>query len=618
MADHLFENQTITSEGLNLVAHATAADAIVYTKALSNATVPADPSNVSSYSGKVGTIASASSSGSAARITLAFENSDTMSSQAVKCVALMGRLQSESGDGIIVAYCSDGESSITLPSSLDAPCVTRFVVNLVMSACSGSTINVVESGVASQSDLSRFVSTHKVGSQLGEDQSVKGTKTFMSGIQSTALSISDTYGRSSQSQDQIKQKKIVMNPVDTMMSANILVSPEGFGTTFSYTENNDRIDFIEQEEGEMFPAQKRSICLTNSSEQREGKIYHGIQLRSAMDSAFSDTSYKTYSTVGCGTMHRLRSHPCDVGTIYHDYNGYFELSAKHSEHFSSDDSYDVCVKGSANSPFSSLDATVNNGDIYVKATSSYYSYGNVTIESTCTNYDGYVKLKAVIDNASNEFRESSIQLKPSEVITTTNVFQIFCNDTYSENRAASLTLQPGSFQLGLSEGVNDTKKSAWLNFNFQGGATNSERVMSVEPSGDEGISWQLGYPGSPRSEGCKFASIACKTMYCDDLQIDQTPWTLKLLHFITGSPTESQVRHDPEVGAICLCRVNNFNDSLHPGKLISGNYLTYVALNDTGNGITNTSVDSTHLEGTWVLLTYSQGSGSLVLVVRIS
>ena len=178
MADHLFENQTITSEGLNLIAHATAADAIVYTKALSNATVPADPSNVSSYSGKVGTIASASSSGNAARITLAFENSDTMSSQAVKCVALMGRLQSESGDGVIVAYCSSGESSITLPPSNDAPCVTRFVVNLVMSAGSDSTINVVESGVASLSDLSRFVSTHKVGSPEGEDQTIKGKKTF--------------------------------------------------------------------------------------------------------------------------------------------------------------------------------------------------------------------------------------------------------------------------------------------------------------------------------------------------------------------------------------------------------------------------------------------------------
>ena len=178
MADHLFENQTITSEGLNLIAHATAADAIFYTKALSNATVPADPSNVSSYSGKVGTIASASSSGNAARITLAFENSDTMSSQAVKCVALMGRLQSESGDGVIVAYCSSGESSITLPSSIDAPCVTRFVVNLVMSAGSDSTINVVESGVASLSDLSRFVSTHKVGSSEGEAQTIRGAKTF--------------------------------------------------------------------------------------------------------------------------------------------------------------------------------------------------------------------------------------------------------------------------------------------------------------------------------------------------------------------------------------------------------------------------------------------------------
>lgn len=179
MADHLFENQTITQEGLNLIAHATAADAIVYTKALSNATVPADPSNVSSYSGKVGTIVSASSSGNAARITLAFENSDTVSSQAVKCVALMGRLQSESGDGVIVAYCSSGESSITLPSSSDEPCVTRFVVNLVMSSGSGSTINVVESGGASLSDLSRFVSLHVAGDPTtGVNQTILGDKTW--------------------------------------------------------------------------------------------------------------------------------------------------------------------------------------------------------------------------------------------------------------------------------------------------------------------------------------------------------------------------------------------------------------------------------------------------------
>ena len=179
MADHLFENQTITQEGLNLIANATAANAIVYTKALSNATVPADPSNVSSYSGKVGTIDSASSSGNAARITLAFGNSDTMSSQAVKCVALMGRLQSESGDGVIVAYCSSGESSITLPSSNAEPCVTRFVVNLVMSAGSDSTINVVESGVASLSDLSRFVSLHVAGDPTtGVNQTILGDKTW--------------------------------------------------------------------------------------------------------------------------------------------------------------------------------------------------------------------------------------------------------------------------------------------------------------------------------------------------------------------------------------------------------------------------------------------------------
>lgn len=200
MADHLFENQTITSEGLNLIAHATAADAIVYTKALSNATVPADPSNVSSYSGKVGKIDSASSSGNAARITLAFENSDTSSSQAVKCVALMGRLQSASGDGVIVAYCSSGESSITLPSSLDAPCVTRFVVNLVMSAGSDSTINVAESGVASLSDLSRFVSLHVAGDPTrGEDQEIKGSKTFdgevtLKGAVHMSANIVPTYG----------------------------------------------------------------------------------------------------------------------------------------------------------------------------------------------------------------------------------------------------------------------------------------------------------------------------------------------------------------------------------------------------------------------------------------
>jgi len=611
MADHLFENQTITQEGLNLIAHATAADAIVYTKALSNATVPSDPSIVSSYSGKEGTIDSASSSGSAARITLSFGNSDTMSSQAVKCVALMGRLHSGQGDGVIVAYCSDGESSITLPSSLDAPCVTRFVVNLVMSACSGSTINVVESGVASQSDLSRFVSTHKAGSPEGEDQNISGTKTFLSGVRSTGVSVSDAYEDEGSNQMQGKRKQILLSSPESSDTLTVNVSNYNGTESFEYTNNLDRIDFIEQAESGC-PAQRRSIRLDNYSEDQSGRLYHSLGMESSMASSSDDTSFTTYSTVECGTIHSVYSDPCDY-SIYHNYHGYFDLYANHSGQ-SNDDSNAVQIRGEAFAYRSTLTASVTDGNIHIQTSSSSYNQGDITIEAFNADYDAPVTIKS-----SSNYENSSVEVIPSSITSRTNdVFQVLCNDPSSENRSSRFLLQPGFAQLSFSEGVNGTKKSAWIDVRFQGGETANERVMSVEPYGDEGISWQLGYPGSSRSAGCKFASIACKTMYCDDLQIEQTPLTSKLLQFITGSPTESQVRHDPEVGAICLCRVNNFNDFLHPGEFISGNYLTYVALKDTGNGITNTSVDNTPLEGTWVLLTYSQGSGSLVLVVRVS
>ena len=174
----VFSNQVVTVAGRSLIASATATNQIVFVKALSATTVPADPSVTTGYDGVQGTITSSSSTNNVARVVTSYNNAPTSTPQPVKAIALMGRLASQSdAEAVIFAYCTDSGSEIYFPGNNAPEQITRFAYNIAFEG--DAPLEVTEAGAASLSDLNRFVSLHVAGDPTrGEDQEIKGSKTF--------------------------------------------------------------------------------------------------------------------------------------------------------------------------------------------------------------------------------------------------------------------------------------------------------------------------------------------------------------------------------------------------------------------------------------------------------
>ena len=174
----VFSSQVITVAGRSLIASATATNQIVFVKALSATTVPADPSVTSGYDGVQGTITSSSATNNVARVVTSYNNAPTSTPQPVKAIALMGRLASQSdAEAVIFAYCTDSGSEIYFPGNNAPEQITRFAYNIAFEG--DAPLEVTEAGAASLSDLNRFVSLHRAGDPTrGEDQEIKGSKTF--------------------------------------------------------------------------------------------------------------------------------------------------------------------------------------------------------------------------------------------------------------------------------------------------------------------------------------------------------------------------------------------------------------------------------------------------------
>ena len=188
----VFSSQVITVAGRSLIASATATNQIVFVKALSAGTVPADPSQTSGYDGVQGTITSSSATNNVARVVTSYNNTNTSTPQPVKAIALMGKLASQSdADAVIFAYCTDSGSEIYFPGNNAPVQITRFAYNIAFEG--SAPLEVTEAGAASLSDLDRFVSLHRAGDPTtGEAQTIRGRKTFTNEItlQSTLSSSS--------------------------------------------------------------------------------------------------------------------------------------------------------------------------------------------------------------------------------------------------------------------------------------------------------------------------------------------------------------------------------------------------------------------------------------------
>ena len=174
----VFSSQVVTVAGRTLIASATATNQIVFVKALSATTVPADPSLTTGYDGVQGTVTSSSATNNVARVVSSYGNAPTSASQPVKAIALMGKLASQSdAEAVIFAYCTDSDSEIFFPGSNAPEQITRFAYNVAFEG--NAPLEVTEAGAASLSDLDRFVSLHRAGDPTtGEDQTIKGSKTF--------------------------------------------------------------------------------------------------------------------------------------------------------------------------------------------------------------------------------------------------------------------------------------------------------------------------------------------------------------------------------------------------------------------------------------------------------
>ena len=190
----VFSSQVVTVAGRTLIASATATNQIVFVKALSATTVPADPSQTSGYDGVQGTITSSSATNNVARVVTSYNNARTNAPQPVKAIALMGRLASQSdAEAVIFAYCTDSGSEIHFPAKNAPEQITRFAYNIAFEGNAQAPLEVTEAGAASLSDLDRFVSLHVAGDPTtGEVQTIRGRKTFTNEVtlQSTLSSSS--------------------------------------------------------------------------------------------------------------------------------------------------------------------------------------------------------------------------------------------------------------------------------------------------------------------------------------------------------------------------------------------------------------------------------------------
>ena len=188
----VFSNQVVTVAGRTLIASATATNQIVFVKALSAGSVPADPSQTTGYDGVQGSVTSSSATNNIARVVTSYNNANTSAPQPVKAIALMGKLASQSdAEAVIFAYCTDVDSEIFFPGNNAPDQITRFAYNIAFEGT--APLEVTEAGAASLSDLDRFVSCHKAGDPTtGEVQTIRGRKTFTNEItlQSTLSSSS--------------------------------------------------------------------------------------------------------------------------------------------------------------------------------------------------------------------------------------------------------------------------------------------------------------------------------------------------------------------------------------------------------------------------------------------
>lgn len=182
-----FSINVVTPAGAALIAQSTATNQIVFIGAKSATVAATDAADLagkdlSFYDGADdGTIDACSATDNVAKIVARFGNTGG-SAQIVKAVCILGRLANQTdAQAVIVAAMSDDASEIYLPSSASPTQIIRFPFNITINA--DEDVETAYADGATIADLARFVSMYKAGDPTqGEDQTILGEKTFVSGV----------------------------------------------------------------------------------------------------------------------------------------------------------------------------------------------------------------------------------------------------------------------------------------------------------------------------------------------------------------------------------------------------------------------------------------------------
>lgn len=175
-----FRINTITVDGVALIARATATSQLIYTRVLSATAAmteqEAGAAKLGDFDGAEGSILSVSAADDRAIIRGAIYNQP--SEITLKTFALCAKIDGDASD-VVLAVQSDPDAAVTVPADT-APTVGVEVDFLITIAdAQNVTVESIGPGTVSFGDLERFVSLHKAGDPTsGEDQTIRGAKAF--------------------------------------------------------------------------------------------------------------------------------------------------------------------------------------------------------------------------------------------------------------------------------------------------------------------------------------------------------------------------------------------------------------------------------------------------------
>ena len=175
-----FRINTITVDGVALIARATATSQLIYTRVLSATAAmteqKAGAAKVGDFDGAEGGILSVSAADDRAIIRGVIENQPWEIT--LKTFALCAKIDGDASD-VVLAVQSDPDAAVTVPADT-APTVGVEVDFLITIADAPNvTVESIGPGTVSFGDLERFVSLHKAGDPTsGEYQTIQGAKTF--------------------------------------------------------------------------------------------------------------------------------------------------------------------------------------------------------------------------------------------------------------------------------------------------------------------------------------------------------------------------------------------------------------------------------------------------------